>query len=215
MTYHNEDFAVVGSDSRVSIRQDGKDVALPCSAKKFVVLRPDLVLAGSSSLSAVFDRAVFEHMLKFVELLPAASFEGVVAELRRAVPQVEAALADWPAWVQLVASDPDGHAFVVAVVGYDRAQRRVRKRVFELRDGVLEESEHISGATASGFIELEDRVSQRMLASMGAERNPVAAERAMRIVAAEVAATRPELIGPPYSFHLITGENEGSSSQWS
>jgi hypothetical protein len=53
------------------------------TARKFVALHPNLVLAGSSTISGAFDRIVFERMQKFVELLPAASFENVVAELRQ------------------------------------------------------------------------------------------------------------------------------------
>jgi hypothetical protein len=93
LTYHNPTFGIVCSDGRVSRRKpDGSHEAVEGeSARKFVVLRPGLVLAGSSSVHKWLDYAIFDCVRRYVESVPDASFDAVAGFVALAVPNAEAA----------------------------------------------------------------------------------------------------------------------------
>jgi hypothetical protein len=82
----------------------------------------------------------------------------------------------------------------------------VRNRALVFIDHSWEESEHESGLTTAGFLEPEEKsgLGQKFLSYMGNERTLQAVVEALLSLAAEISASHPETIGPPYSFHIIT-----------
>src|SRR6267378_5858258 len=81
VTFHNGEFGIVCSDSRVSmLLPDGRHAAMPGeTARKFIILReaPGLVLVGTSSISRWLDFSVYGALRNYVEYFPEASFDQV------------------------------------------------------------------------------------------------------------------------------------------
>jgi len=96
------------------------------------------------------------------------------------------------------------------LLGYDRERMRVRNRVFSCTDR-CEQSEQQSGVTISGFLDLEEAwVFAGKFLDRLARETPKCVIEAMLSLAAEISASHPETIGPPYSFHLVAkGESRG------
>jgi hypothetical protein len=200
LAYHNEEFGVACTDGRVSIRlPDGNHVASPGEVgRKSIVLKPDLILAGSSSWSAVLDLYIFGRMRELVQDYPARSFAEIASELPAVVAS---AYALFPI--------PPQTKINLILLGYDADERRVRNAAFAFTDGACERSEYDSGAVASGFIESEEGINRKILDGMGDERTIVAAQTAMTVVAQNLAESRPNVIGPPYFFHVVERHEEG------
>jgi hypothetical protein len=198
LAYHNESFGAVLCDGRVSKRlSDGSRVAMAGEVgKKFAVLKSGLVLAGSSSHSAVLDLQIFALMHELVRNSPELSYEQVASLVPVAVANAESVLSvSGPRTVSLI------------LLGYDSAARRVRNVSFAFTDGLCEQSEYPSGAVACGFIEPEERVGHALLERMGDERTESAVLAAMESLAADVAATRPNVVGPPYFTQIVRRES--------
>ncbi len=72
LAFHNKDFGVVCTDGRVSMRlPDGSQVACPGEVgRKSAALKPDLILAGSSSWSKELDYYIFGRIREFVQDYP-------------------------------------------------------------------------------------------------------------------------------------------------
>src|SRR5882762_6601252 len=200
LAYHNENFGVVCTDGRVSIRlPDGSQVASPGEVgRKSAALKPDLILAGSSSWSAELDYYIFGRMRELVQDYPALSF----AEIASAIPEVVASA------YTLFPIPPETKINLI-LLGYDAHTQRVRNAAFAFIDGACEQSEYDSGVVASGFIEPEEEIGRKILDGMGGERTIVAAQTAMTVVAQNLAESRPNVIGPPYFFHVVERHEEG------
>jgi hypothetical protein len=199
LAYHNSDFGVLCSDGRVSIRQsDGSHVASHNEVgTKFVVLKPNLILAGSSSWSAALDYYIFEEMRKFVQASPALTFREIANIIPTIVGSADGLLPI-----------PPGTATNLTLLGYDADERRVRNVAFGFMDGAHERSEHVSGAVASGFIDTAEEIPRRILDGMGDERTIDAARGSMIAIARELAEKHPNVIGAPYFFHVIKRHEE-------
>jgi hypothetical protein len=89
------------------------------------------------------------------------------------------------------------------LLGFDG--RCVRNRVFSSTDRCTE-SEVSSGATIGGFADPDEAwsIAGRLLDLVGRERTPKRIVESMLTLAAEMSASYPETIGPPYRFHIIT-----------
>ncbi|PYT48484.1 MAG: hypothetical protein DMG44_14425 [Acidobacteria bacterium] len=234
-SYHSKDFGIVCSDGRVSVRHpDGHYAARPKeTARKFKVLRasPGLVLAGSSSVSKFLDFSVYDAVRRYVEKFPEASFDQVAGII---VPTVHAAALSYAKEVGKSAGK--AYRFLVSkflrarsarpklfdstdrvnlnLLGYDRERRRVRNRIFCCTDRSSDEWEHDSGVAIIGDVDSEEGIAagDKLLELIGRDRTPQAVAKAMLSLAAEISASHPETIGPPYSFHLITKGASGGSS---
>jgi hypothetical protein len=200
LAYHNPYFGVVCTDGRVSMRlPDGSLVACPGEVgRKSAVLKPDLILAGSSSWSKELDYYIFGRIREFVQDYPALSF----AEIASAIPAfVASAGAIFPI--------PPKTTISLILLGYDTDGRRVRNVAFAFNDGACERSEYGSGAVASGFVEPEEEIGRKILDGMGDERTIDAARSAMAALAQKIAESRPNVVGAPYFFHVVERHEEG------
>src|SRR6266404_3394450 len=139
LSFHNPDFGVVCCDGRVSQRHpDGSLSAVPGeAAKKFVVLKPGLVLAGSSSHSGGFDRHVFGMIQRLVSDNPALSFDEVVSIVPHAVTFTKQALSS------ALSLRFDDTQLSLMLMGTDKG--RVRNRAFNFNAESCEQSEYESG----------------------------------------------------------------------
>ncbi len=97
------------------------------------------------------------------------------------------------------------------LLGFDG--RCVRNRIFSCTDRCTE-SEISSGATIGGFADPDESwsIAGRLLDLVGRERTPKRIVESMLALAAEMSASYPETIGPPYRFHIVTkGASLGGS----
>ena len=239
VTFHNGEFGIVCSDSRVSmLLADGRHAAMPGeTARKFIILReaPGLVLVGTSSISRWLDFSVYGALRNYVEYFPEASFDQVAGIVG---PTVDEARAEFgvlsgarsataassrakerpnsgkmyrflagkffgaPSASPKVFTSADGN--FLNLLGYDRERMRVRNRVFSCTDR-CEQSEQQSGVTISGFLDPEEAwVFAGKFLDRLARETPKCVIEAMLSLAAEISASHPETIGPPYCFHLVT-----------
>ncbi len=203
LAYHNKDFGVVYTDGRVSQRQpDGSCVAVPGEVgRKSVALKPDLILAGSSSWSWQLDYYIFGRVQELVQAYPALSF----TEIASAIPAFVAS-------ADVCFPIPPKTKINLILLGYDAVEGRVRNRAFAFTDSACEQSEYDSGAVASGFIEPEEKIGRKILDGMGYERTVDAAREAMGVLAQQLAESRPNVIGPPYFFHVVERREEGQAA---
>ncbi len=203
LAFHNPDFGVVCTDGRVSQRHpDGSHTAVPGEVgRKSVALKPDLIFAGSSSWSKELDYYIFGRVQELVQAYPALSF----AEIASAIPTVVAsAYARFPI--------PPETKINLILLGYDASEERVRNMALAFTDGACERSEYDSGAVASGFVEPEEGIGRKILDGMGDERTINAAHTAMAALAAQLAESRPNVIGPPYFFHVVERNEKGQAA---
>jgi hypothetical protein len=210
LTYHCKDFGIVCSDGKVSEPLPGGHYATRKEiARKFRVLRtrPGLVLAGTSSIAAWLDFAVYDAAARHVEDFSEASFDDVsriiaptVLEARAAFHIVRSLTA--PSVIPKFFRSTDGN--FLNLLGYDRKQGRVRNRTFACMDRCCE-CEQDSGVTISGFLEPDEAWAQagKLLELIGSERTPKVIQGTMLSLAAEISALLPETIGPPYSCHIV------------
>jgi hypothetical protein len=225
-TYHNKDFGVICSDGRVSqLLPDGRRAAKPKeTAIKFVVLRasPGLVLAGSSTVSQWLDLTVYRDVHRYVEKFPEASLDQVagiiaptvhtaalsyakeVGKLRRKIFRLLVVILRAPFASPKIFGT--GDRVNLNLLGYDRAKMRVRNRVFSCTAHSPEQWERDDGVTISGDVSTEegDFFGDKLLELIGNEYTPKSVAEAMLSIAAEISALRPETIGPPYSFVVVT-----------
>jgi hypothetical protein len=225
-TYYTKDFGIVCSDGRVSVTlPDGRHAAVPHKIvrRKFIILRadPGLVLAGSSSISKFLDFSIYEAVRRYVEDFPEASFDQVSGIIGPTVYEARAefGISDArPSKVRRFLADKffrgpwaspkfldstDGN--FLNLLGYDRAQMRVRNRTFSCTDR-CQESEQDSGVTISGFVDPERafEFAGELLELIGRQPTPKVIMEAMLSIAADISALLPETIGPPYTFHIVT-----------
>ena len=196
LSYHNQNFGAVLCDGRVSkLLPDGSRIAVPGEVgKKYAVLKPGLVLAGSSSHSAVLDLQIFALMQELVRDSPELSYEQIASLVPVALANAETLLSiSGPRTVSLI------------LLGYDPAEQRVRNVAFAFTDGVCERSEYESGCACSGFIETDEEVPRRLLDRMDDPRTVEGVTSAMLSLAADVAATRPNTVGSPYFTEIVRG----------
>ena len=195
LAYHNPDFGVVCTDGRVSQRQpDGSHTAVPDEVGiKFAVLRHNLILAGSSSWCGALDLWISGRMREIVEAYPTMSF----AEIASALPVVVAS-------ARRLFPIPPGTVINLILMGYDPTKERVRNISFAFTDGACEQCERNSGAVASGFVEPEEEIGRKILDGMGEERTIEAARASMGALAQKIAESRPNVIGAPYFFHVVS-----------
>lgn len=202
LAYHNPDFGVVCTDGRVSQRQpDGSLTAVPGEvAKKFAVLKPGLVVAGSSSHSGGFDRHVFGKIQELVRQEPDMSFDEVVSIIPHVVAYTKTALS-----AAFGLTFDETHLGVV-LMGLDRGW--VRNRVFTFTGDFCDWSEHESGCSAAGFIEKDEEVPRRLKDRLDDPRTIEGVTGAMFSLAAEIAYDRPNVIGAPFFMEVVRGKNE-------
>src|SRR5882724_3147994 len=209
--FHNREFGIVCSDGRVSksLRNGfwykllGPRMVRPRrvaiegeTARKFAVLSssPGLVLAGGSSFSRLLDWAVFEGVRHQYENLPEASFDGVAAMVESAMNEA------WGAF-----SIPSSELMNLSLLGYDSVQMRVRCRTFGRKGRHREVSESEAAASVGGAVEGKGEIFGNQLVDlMGDVHSAETARKAMLTLAADLSASRPEVIGPPYSFAIVT-----------
>ena len=197
LSYHNKNFGAVLCDGRVSQRhQDGSLSAVPGEvAKKFVMLRPGLLIAGSSSHSGGFDRHVFGMMQEYVRQNPDVSFDEVASIVSHAVASSKTALS------AAFGLRFDETQISLMLMGADKG--RVRNKAFNFNGESCEQSEYESGCACSGFIEADEEVPRRLLDLMDDPRTVEGVTSAMLSLAAEIAATRPNTVGAPYFTEVI------------
>ena len=197
LAYHNQTFGAVLCDGRVSQRlPDGSYIAVPGEVgKKFAVLKPSLVLAGSSSHSGGFDRHIFGMMQEYVRQKPDVSFDEVASVVPHTVASTKTALS------AAFGLRFDETQISLMLMGDDKD--RVRNRAFNFNGESCEQSEYESGCACSGFIETHEEVPRRLLDLMDEPRTVEGVTGAMLSLAAEIAATRPNTVGAPYFTEVI------------
>ncbi len=212
MLYHSRRFGVVGCDGRISTKrykpwsrlkpwERPHLVALPERiARKFVILRPSpgLVLAGTGSYSAYCDYAVYETVRQHVDVFPNATFDQIAEIIPRTVREASAALQ----------APRDSH-MNLSLMGFDQIQGRVRLRAFTCTPRSHHETDECeAGATVTGSLKAEageaELFGNRLFELIDGEYSPESVQRAMLSLGAEISASRPEVIGPPYSFAIVT-----------
>ena len=199
MACHNPDFGVVFSDGCESrpLADGTRERVEGRVARKFVVLRPrpKMILAGTSSLTKWFDFAIYEAVRRFVEMHSQATFDDVRGAISSTVQEAFRGF-NLPA-------DP---RLNLNLLGFDSEQQRVRCTLLAFRDCDCEESEHEAGASVSGFVEPEEGFARELLDRMCGEQTLEAACVAMQRLAVKISASRPEAVGPPYFFDVVTME---------
>jgi hypothetical protein len=190
--------------------------------RKFVILRgePALVLAGTSSLSKWLDFSIYDSIRRYVEDFPESSFDEAARIVGPTCYEARAAFrlfsgarrpmqaASWAGKMRRFFArskffdGTDGN--FLNLLGFDRGQMRVRNRTFSCTDRCVEHEQEY-GATISGDLDSEEAwiFAGKLLELVGSG-HPQAVVEALLSIAAEIAASHPETIGPPYYFRMVT-----------
>jgi len=197
LSYHTSEFGLVCSDSRVSRRlPDGSYQAIPGeAAKKFIALRPGLVLAGSSNISGQMDYVLFDAVRSHVQANPGCNYDSVADHVQKAALDTFGPYAS---------ADVSLH-----LIGFDPKQYRIRSQSCHLAESRCERGECESGLIISGFVEKHETrpLAQKLFAMIAGDRCLQTVHRSMLALAQEIEQTRTEpVIGPPYHFHAVTTE---------
>lgn len=206
LIYHDQRFAIVGSDGRVSRHEDNvlerllerwtpkRMITVPNVVhKKFVTLRPGLVLAGSSSFGTAWDYFAYESARRHVEMYPDAKFDEIARVLETAAHEQAHTLRV-----------PQGESLHLNLVGRD--QGRMRVRAFRFGPTTThEEPEGDCGVSLGTPIESDEEVLPlaNELAKYAQSTNQDGIQKRMLEIMEQISAMTPVTVGPPYFFEIV------------